>query len=335
MRARQKLFQVVTAVFVVVMTGSTGYYILFGGKPRFMDCVYMTVISLTSVGYGEVLEVTGNTAAQIFTMLIITFGMGIILYAISAMTAVLIEGELSGYLRERKMQKQIQKLKGHHIVCGGGETGKPLVEELVKNREKVVLIEMDQNKIDQFKYSKRLFHVKGDATEDKNLFKAGIDQAAGLIICLPVDKDTLFVTMSARMINSDIRIISRMVDPKLEPKLMRAGADRVVSPNFIGALRMASEIIRPTVVNFLDTMLRSKQGTLRIHQLTISKGSPAAGKKIAESGIRDKYGLLVLGSKEEGQNIEFNPPPFYELKEGMAIIVMGEMSDIERARMDF
>lgn len=295
----------------------------------------MTVISLTSVGYGEVLEVTGNTAAQIFTMLIITFGMGIILYAISALTAVLIEGELSGYLRERKMHKQIQKLKGHHIVCGGGETGKPLVEELIKNREKVVLIEMDQDKIDQFECPKRLFHVKGDATEDKNLFKAGIEQAAGLIICLPVDKDTLFVTMSARMINSDIRIISRMVDPKLEPKLMKAGADRVVSPNFVGALRMASEIIRPTVVNFLDSMLRCRQGTLRIHQLIISKDSPAAGKKIAESGIRDKYDLLILGSKEEGQNIEFNPPPCYELKEGMAIIVMGEMNDIERARMDF
>ncbi len=297
--------------------------------------MYMTVISITSVGYGEVIEVTGNVPAEIFTMILITFGMGIILYSISTLTALLIEGELSGIIRKNKMNKQIKKLKNHYIVCGGGETGHPLLLELVRNHEPTVLIENDEDTIRRCESISGILYIKGDATDDKNLENAGIDQASGILIALPSDKDNLYITMTARMLNNDIRIISRLIDPKLEPKLKKAGADSVVSPNFIGAMRMASEMIRPTAVDFLDTMLRSSQGNLRIHQVTVSEKCDFTGKRISESGLTDRFNLMVLGMKSNAKEMEFNPPSSQVLEKGMILIVMGDVDDIAKAKANF
>jgi len=317
---------------LIFLSGSIGYYIIFGGTEKFIDCVYMTVISLTSVGYGEVFKISGNITAQVFTMVLITFGMGIILYALSSLTALLIEGELRGILRKNKMKKQINKIKNHYIVCGGGRTGTPLLEELIKSGEEVVLIELDTKKLDSFNKIDGLLSVEGDATDDQNLMDAGIEKAAGILITLPSDKDNLFVTMSARMLNKKIRIITRMNDQKLEAKMKKAGANSVVSPDSIGAMRMASEILRPTVVNFLDTMLRSKQGVLRIHELNVSDHSTLAGKKISESGLKDKFELLILGLKENNQDIIFNPLSSHILETDTKLIVLGKVADIARLK---
>jgi voltage-gated potassium channel len=336
MRIKKRLYYILIAIFLVVLIGSTGYYIIFGGKPKFMDCVYMTVISITSVGYGEILDVTGNIPAQLFTMLLITFGMGIIFYGISTLTAVIIEGELSGILRRNKMEKQIKKLNNHYIVCGGGTSGRHVLDELINNKEPVVLIELDEAIIERCReLNEDLLYVQGDATDDQNLHQAGIERAAGIIISLSSDKDTLYVTMTARMLNNKMRIISKVVDHKRIPKLKIAGANSVVSPNFIGGLRMASEMIRPTVVDFLDSMLRSRQGQLRIHQLVVTSNSAVAGKNLMESGIKDKFNLLVLGSKLPAKEIEFNPPPTQVLSAGMTLIVMGDVEKIAEAKETF
>jgi voltage-gated potassium channel len=152
----------------------------------------MTVVSLTTVGYGEVIEVTGNIPAQIFTMILIIFGMGIILYGVSTITAIIIEGELTGILRKKRMIKQIQKLHNHIILCGGGETGRPVLIELVKNKEPVVLVEQEQENIDRCKTIENLLYIQGDATDDENLVAAGIQNASGIISALPADKDNLY-----------------------------------------------------------------------------------------------------------------------------------------------
>jgi len=335
MDIKKRLLLMGVSVFLVISAGSTGFYVLFGGKERFIDCVYMTVISITTVGYGEVISISGNIPAEIFTMLLIIFGMGVILYGISALTAVIIEGELSGILRKKKMGKKIDKLKNHYIVCGGGETGRPVLRELARNNESVVLIERDQQNIDRCMNIENLLFVKGDATEDINLIASGIEKAAGIIITLPSDKDNLYITMTARMSNNRVRIISRMTDQNLKPKLRKAGANRVVSPNTIGALRMASEMIRPTVVDFLDSMLRSSQGNIRISQIGVTGKSGIAGKSIFESGLSEKYELLVLGSRYHFGEIEFNPPDTQILEEGMTLIVMGDVEKITRARRAF
>jgi voltage-gated potassium channel len=332
MGIKQRLNILIGAILLVVLTGSSGYYFLFQGKYNFIDCMYMTVISLTSVGYGEVLEVTGNIPAQIFTMVLITFGMGIILYGISTLTALLIEGELSGILRKNKMYKRISKLNNHYIVCGGGQTGLPLIEELVKNKEATVLIESDETKVGVCKDIPDLLLIEGDATEDKTLIDAGIEKARGIIITLPSDKDTLYVTMTARMLNRSIRIISRIVDPNLEKKMIMAGANSVVSPNFIGAMRMASVMIRPSTVDFLDQMLRTKDGDLRINDIIISEGSSVIGKKIGDLNMREKYGLVLLGSKIRTGEIKFNPPYEKIIEAEMVLIVMGDVLDIVKVR---
>ncbi|PQP35806.1 potassium channel protein [Desulfobacteraceae bacterium SEEP-SAG9] len=336
MNILKRLYLILFAVFFVVTAGSYGYYILFRGEHNLMDCIYMTVISLTSVGYGEVIEVTGNIPAEIFTMILITFGMGIILYGISTLTALIIEGELSGILRKKKIEKQIKKLKGHYIVCGGGETGRPVLLELSMNHEQVVLIEHAEGNIEKCKNTiADLLYINGDATDDINLIAAGIERASGILITLPLDKDCLYVTTTARMLNKKIRIISRMIEGKLEPKLMKAGANGVVSSNAIGALRMASQMIRPAAVDFLDQMLRSSQGNLRINEIRISENSSVSGKKIGESGLKEKLGLLILGMKQIDGEIEFNPSPSQVLKEGATLIVMGAVENITRAKKAF
>lgn len=335
MAIRKRLYFLLVLIFMVIMAGSTGYYIIFNGEPEFLDCIYMTVVSLTTVGYGEVIEVTGNDTAQIFTMILITFGMGIILYGISSLTALLLEGELSGIFRKKKMAKQIDKLTDHYIVCGGGETGSGVIAELCKNNEVAVLIEEDRERIERCKEICELLYIQGDATDDENLLAAGIERAAGIVISLPSDKDTLYVTMTARMLNHRIRIISRMTNQHLKPKLIKAGANAVVCPNAIGALRMASEMIRPTAVDFLDRMLRSSRGDLRIHELTVSENSKFSEKEIRECGLAERYGLMILGAKTEAKDIEFNPAPTQKLTTGTTLIVMGAVGQIAKAKDAF
>jgi len=333
MEIKQRFYLILFAIFNVFIIGTVGYYTIFAGTYKLIDCAFMTVISLTTVGYGEVIQITGNPVAQIFTMMLITFGMGIILYGISTLTAILIEGELSDILRKNKMKKAIMKLSGHYILCGGGETGRPLLNELVKNQAPLVLIEMEKSLIERsFIITPDLLYIEGDATEDQNLINAGIEKAAGIIITLPSDKDNLYITMTARMLNPDIRIISRVTNTKIEPKLRKAGADGVVSPNFIGALRMASEMIRPTAVNFLDQMLRSGDGNLRIQDLEISDHSGIIGKTLMESNLKNRFNILVLGTKKPDATMTFNPPPSHILDRGTTLIIMGDVENIKKAR---
>lgn len=330
---KKRLYILLFSIVLTIFAGASGYYVIYLGERSFIDCVYMTVISLTSVGYGEIVPVTGHPVAQIYTMCLLIFGMGIILYAISSFTAILIEGELSGMLRRNKMEKKIRSLKRHYIICGGGETGLPLIEEILKNREDAVLIDYDSESVACHQFRDSILFIKGDATDDKNLISAGIDHAAGIIISLPSDKDNLYVTMTARMLSPSVRIISRMTNPKMRDKLLKAGADGVVSPNFIGALRMASEMLRPVTVSFLDTMLRSGDGTIRIHDIRISSKSGFIGKRIADLDLHKKYDLLLLGAKTGGE-MYFNPSHETALQEGMTLIVMGKSEDISKARQN-
>ena len=230
------------------------------------------------------------------------------------------------------MNEQIQELDQHYIVCGGGETGRHIIGELLKSGSPVVLIEQDLDLLEQWRLEGTVYGIAGDATDDGNLVEAGIEKAAGIIISLPSDKDTLYVTMAARMLNQNIRIVSSMSDPTLEPKLKQAGANRVVSANFIGALRIASEMIRPAVVDFLDSMLRSRHGNLRISQIVVTANSELTGKTIEESRLGQEFSLLVLGSKEPAGELVFNPSPSLHLSAGTTLIVMGDVEDIRRAK---
>lgn len=326
---QKRLTTFLLGILLVIATGTLGYFLIFQGQARFIDCLYMTVISITSVGYGEILDISGSVIAQMFTMGLITFGMGFILYAISSITAFLIEGELSGVRRRRRMTKAINRLAGHIILVGGGETGRPLAHELVTSGEEVVIIEQGSEKSATDLSGAHLFYVDGDPTDDESLEKAGIARAKGVVIALPQDKDSLYVTMTARMMNKNLRIVAQVSDPRIAPKFTKAGADSIVSPNTIGALRMASEMVRPAAVDFLDQMLRSEKGPLRIHEIPIMQGSPLAGRRLSETNLRKEHDLLVLGLKDK-EAITFNPNADTLLTTGMTLVVMGKIAEIKR-----
>lgn len=330
MDLKKRIMKVAGLILLITLAGSAGYFLIFRQEASFLDCMYMTVISLTTVGYGEVVDVSGSMPAQVFTMALIVSGMGIMAYGLSMVTATVVEGELSGIIRKKKMLRKIRSLSDHYIVCGGGETGRPVLEELIKNRARTVLIEQDQERIDTcMEVIPDLIYIHGDATDDANLEAAGIQRAAGIIICLSSDKNILYVTMTARMMNDRIRIVSQMTNPRLEAKLYKAGANAVVSTHRIGALRLASEMIRPTAVDFLDSMLRSSQGTLRINQLTVPAG--LAGQTIRELALRKRFNLLLLALKAPGQEALFDPDREISLAAGSDLVVMGQTTDVNRA----
>ncbi len=331
MELKNRIYLSVLLVCLVIFGGTFGYYVIVPDADL-MDCLYMTVISLTTVGYGEVVQVSGNTAAELFTICLIISGMGVLLYAISMVTAAIIEGELTGAIREKRMLKKIKGLTDHFIVCGGGKTGRPVLVELAKNQKKIVLIEKDPEPIELCRsVVDEFLFLEADATDDDVLISAGLERAAGIIITLPSDKDNLYITMTARMMNESIRIISRMTNRKLEAKLMKAGCDGVVSPNMIGALRLASEMIRPTAVDFLDSMLRSNQGNLRINQLSITEQSQFLGKTIADLELRKRFSLLLLGMKQKNGEIEFDPSHDMTITVPTDFIVMGRTDHVEKA----
>lgn len=306
--------------------GTLGYYLLFKGAAPLMDCLYMTVISLTTVGYGEILDVGRVPGGRIFTMVLITVGMGMLLYALSSLTGFIVEGHFSGMIRRRRMMRDIGRLEGHTIVCGGGDTGYYVVEELLKCGRRVVLVDVDPKHLARCQALGEVWTLEGDATEDATLKDAGIGKASGLVVALHSDKDNLFVVMSAQILSPSLRIVAMCHDEAIESKMKRAGANAVVSPNFIGGLRMASELIRPTTTQFLDTMLRAEAGTIRVNEIPVSADSPFKGKRLKDLDLPAKHNLLVLAVYEQdARNFLYNPGRDHVLKEGQTLVVMGDL----------
>ena len=237
------------------------------------------------------------------------------------------------------MQKKISELKDHFVVCGLGITGRHAVEELQKTGTPFVVIEMHEDKVQKLREHSdldvsRLLYIIGDATDDHVLAEAGVERARGLIVALSVDKDNLVIIVMVRQMNPKIRIVARCTDPKFAEKMLKAGANSTVSPNHIGGLRMASELLRPHVVSFLDLMLKEQSRTLRVEEIEV--GSPWIGKTLGQLDLRTAYNLLPMavkrpGSAEDG-NYHVNPPDSLALEKGMVLIVIGDVKDLHRVR---
>lgn len=263
--AVKKLGWATVAMLVVFAIGVGGYVIIGQGQWSILDCAYMTVITLATVGYVEVIPIANNPIARIFTMGLILFGMGAILFFVSSMTAFIVEGQLQNILRRKRMSKLIGKMSGHIILCGVGETGLHIAEELHQTGSDFVMVDMDELRLRHVceMLGGDIPFVVGDASEDETLKAAGIDVANGVISACTSDKDNLFITVTARQLNQKIRIVAKSIGMSTESKLRKAGADVAVTTNYIGGLRMASEMLRPAVVTFLDRMMRDKTRHLR------------------------------------------------------------------------
>ncbi len=326
---RRKMLTALILILIVICGGILGYTTLEGWS--LLDAIYMTVITLATVGYGEIHPLSSQ--GRIFTMGLILSGIGIIGYGMSVFAAFIVDGELGRLMKRRKMQKQIQKLSNHFIICGAGDTGRWIVEEFLKTKIPFVVIEKDHTTLEMLKNQGVLQCIEGDATKDAVLLEAGIERARGLVSALHTDKDNVFVVLTARALNPHLKIVSRVVEEESEKKLLAAGAHKVVSPNFIGGLRMASLLIRPAVVDFLDTMLREGDGTLRLEEIEVPPHSSLSGKTLGEAQIPQKTGLIVIAIKnrQEGK-YTYNPKPSTHIQKGDILIVMGEPEQIDKLR---
>jgi len=327
-----------TALFFValILVGTLGYLGIEGWD--WGDSLFMTVITLTAVGYDEVHPL--SPSGRIFTSFILAGGITGMGLWFAFLTSFIVELDLTHVLRRRRTEKEIEKMENHVIVCGAGRTGSQVVEELLMAGETFVVIERDRAKVEQLHSAlPDLVVVEGDATVDHFLEDAGVAKARGLISCLSADADNLFVCLTARDLQPDLHIIARAYEEETVPKLYRAGADHVVSPNASGAIRMASFMIRPSVVSFLDVATRSPDLTLRLEQETVPEASPLAGRTLMDARIPQNTGLIVIALRkknpegsEEDYSYVFNPVATTRLDPGDVMIVLGAPEQIKRLR---
>ncbi len=322
-------------IFVtVVIIGGIGFKIMAGESYSFLECAYNAFVFVSTVDrpFSGALEKTCGTGYRIFTIFLIVGGMGTILYGLSTITALIVEGELTNILRRRRMENRIKNLRNHIILCGVGETGYYIAEELHKIRAAFVVVENSEARLERVKGMSDLLYVEGDATDDTTLEKAGIEHASGIILALHGDPENLFATITARQLNPGIKIVAKCVDPKAERKLKGAGANEVVSPAAIGGLRMASVMVRPAVVTFLDKMLRDPQETTRIGEITVRAGSDIADKTLGEVRLGERTSVLVVAVKmPDGEKFRYRPAPETRLVPGTVVVLMGEVANMKKA----
>jgi voltage-gated potassium channel len=314
-----------SAVLFWVLVGTAGYWLIGAGRWTLADCLYMTVTTVSTAGFGEILPVGSTTWGRPFTMLILTGGVLSVGWLVATAVAALVEGELSGLAWRRRMDNRVKKIHGHVVVCGAGSTGIHCIRELAAVRTPFVVVDGKEAVAREVSAAFGCAVVVGDATHDEILLEAGVERARGCIAALTDDKDNLFVTVTARALNPQLRIVAKAIDPRAEAKLRRAGADGVVSPNMIGGLRLVAEMVRPEVVSFLDEMTRDPERTVRIEEVPLPAGSPLVGRRVADLEL-GRHGLLLLALRPASgpSRFVYNPDPAGSLVGGETLIVLGE-----------
>jgi len=340
---KKRLITPLYYIFLLLASGTLGFYFLknaystYADQVGILDSMYYAVISLTTVGYGDNLNLLslpepGRTLGIVFTVLYLLVGYGIVLWAFSALIANFVSGSLTGFLKRREILKKIQNLKNHYILCGIGRTGPTILDELIKTNNHFVVVDTNETDLQNLRTALNnddILYIQGDPTEEDVLIQAGINNAVGLICNLPEDKDNVFLTLTARSISRDLKIVSNAYDPKNSAKLIKAGTNRVVFPTQIGALRLVSEMIRPTVVTFLDRMLRDSSNK-RVSEITLSEKSKYVGKDIGSSGIYEDSGLNIVAVHDPQSKEEFvyNPPQNFVLTGNTKLVVIGDSNQI-------
>ena len=294
----------------------------------------MTVITLTAVGYREVFPLSPEGRA--FTIFVLLAGISWLGLWFASLTSLIVELDLKDVIRRRRSMQDIANMKEHIIICGAGRTGRQVAQELEPVTQNYVVIERDPKRVEGLKeYVPEAHVIEGDATHDHVLLEAGLMRAKGLISCLSADADNLYVCLSARELATSVTIVARAYEEESIAKLYRAGANNVVSPNVSSAIRMASVLLRPSVVSFLDIATRSSKLALRIEQAIVGEGSVIAGRTLQEARIPQKTGLIVIAMRKSGadeSDFVFNPSADTSIESGDEVIVLGESDQIERLR---
>jgi voltage-gated potassium channel len=319
----RKIAQWSLSLLVLLLAGSLGFMWLEGWD--FFDSLYMTVTTLTTVGYGETHPL--NKIGRIYNMALILTGMGVLFYIIGSLARVVVEGELRAVLGRRKLIKHIKRLKNHYILCGFGRIGEIVARDLKSRGLSLVVIENDPGMLTVLESSGYYF-INGDATREDVLLEAGIERAKGLITVLSTDADNVYVVLTGRSLNPKLFIVARGEDFASENKLLRAGADKVESPYRMGAQKMAQTIMRPTLVTFME--LAMKEGVeWSMEEIAVGQTSALLGVPLADSGIRQKLNLILVAIKRDNGEMLFNPSHETRIQPGDTLIALGQRKNLD------
>lgn len=318
---------VIVLIFATVSIGLVGYMAIEG--LRFIDALYMTVITLTTVGFKEVKDL--SDLGRLFTIFLIILGVGVIAYSVRIIIELFLDKKIGEFWRVKRMKEKIEKLINHYIVCGYGRIGAEICSEFAKAGVPFVVIEKDPEAIEKLQ-TKGFLYVEGDAEENEILLAAGIERAKALLSVLTSDADNVFVTLSAKALNPKIKVAARATDYQAEEKLKRAGADNVISPYIIGGRRLAAVVIKPTVVDFLDTVVSAGNVELQMEEIQVQDDSEILGKSLSDAEIRQKSGAIIVAIVDNKGNFKINPPPTEKILSGEILIALGTNNQLKRLK---
>jgi voltage-gated potassium channel len=319
----RKIAQLSASLLAILVLGSLGYVWIEGWD--FFDSLYMTVTTLTTVGYGEVHPL--SPLGKSYTMVLILAGMGVLIYIITSLARVVVEGEIREALGKRKLLKRIKKLSGHYIICGFGRIGEIIARQLRDRGLSLVIIENKPELVTQLEESGYYF-VAGDATKEEVLVEAGIERARGLVAVVHSDASNVYIVLTARSLNPNLFIVARGEEPGATQKLLRAGADKVESPYEMGGRKMAHTILRPTVTTLME--LAMHEGVeWSMEEILVGETSPMIGQALKDSGIRQKFELIVVAIKRADGEMLFNPTPKTLIQAGDTLILIGMRKNLE------
>lgn len=315
----------ITILIFVIAFGTSGYMLI--EKWDFSDAVYMTIITLTTVGYGEVRPL--SSSGRVFTICLLIMGVGFVFYMFGTITQIMVEGQFRRLLGRRKLGKQLAALKDHYIICGYGRIGQIISREIAKKPLPLVIIENSPDLIKSIEEQGHLF-IEGDATREDTLLKANIQKAKGLVATVSSDADNVYIILTARGLNPGLYIMARLVDEKAERNLLQAGANRVISPYHIGARKMAQVILRPAVTDFIEVAVHRGGMELQIEEIPVRAPSRVTEVPLKESGIRQELGLIIIGIQRASGEMLYNPPPDVRIQVGDTLIAMGDPKNLNK-----
>lgn len=319
-----RIFINLVGIIFLIFIGTIGYILI--EKINFIDALYQTVITITTVGFREVKPLSNS--GKIFTIFYLIFGLGFVSYTILNIGQKFFEATLFGFLTRRR--RSLRKMEGHFIICGFGRLGQFVSKELEKEKKQFVVIEKDPQCIEILRERGYSF-IEGDAREEETLLKAGIKKAKGIAVLLSSDADNLYVVFTARELNSNIFIVSKAEDELSYKKLIKAGVNKVILPYEEGGIKIAQTLLRPNLLEFVDFIVQRQHLSLRVEEIEVKKEHEFSGKTLKDSGLREKYGMIAIAIRK-GENMIFNPGPEEILNPGDILILMGEIKNFEKIK---
>ena len=314
---------------ILISVGTLGFYVIGGDEWSLIDSFYMTIFTITTVGFGEIHPL--NDLGRLWTSFVIVFGVSGFLYMLSEIGAELVEFRV---YKENQKKRKIRKMKNHYIICGYGRMGAVIARELHEKNYPFVVVEIDQDKIDKIS-ALGYQSILGDATIEKTLEEAGIHKAAGIVVCLNNDPDNLFVTLTARSLNHDAFLVSRCSQINNKQKLIQAGANKVVNPYTAGGHRMAELLISPELEDTVSLSLKQGILDLAIDEVNLTNLNSFHGVKIKDSTIREEFNLIIVGLVNGDGSYEINPDPELLLSADHTVMIMGQKRQLEQFKDKF